>query len=321
MSEAVAALPVARTMNWATKEEADRLGVGGQGTRKWAYRWIEEHVRSLQGIRTLADLGGGGLDSELCNRLCRCAEKVLVIDRLGTGGTKGNITQVLLDMEQKLDGLEDHAIDVVVSASAIEHLTAAGQVHIFSEIQRVLSPGGVFCGTVSYITRLTPGNAALIQGDPVFASIGSALFAPFDARRGLENAPLLKPMYEPLDWSLFPGFPGFEERRLLDNGGLVSDTIGSYGNVRVRPEVDALKLKWFELGLFLVRAPGPDSPRGTHTAAPLVQNNLRVQYDAAGSLEQLPPLSLRQRARAAWRMLTKGTFHSKYWHNSQDRRR
>src|SRR5207342_1538327 len=74
-------LPVVRSLCWATHEEAERLGVGGAGTRHWAYRWIEEHVRHLARVDVLADLGGGGLDAELCKRLAPYAGRVLVIDQ------------------------------------------------------------------------------------------------------------------------------------------------------------------------------------------------------------------------------------------------
>ena len=168
-------MPVARTLVWGTHEEAEGLGVAGQGTRKWAYRWIEEHVRSLPQVSALADIGGGGVDSELPNRLVRFADRVLVVDRMGDGGRRGNIRQVLTELEEGIDGIDDESLDVVVSTSAIEHLTAGGQTNVFAEIERLLRPGGIFCGTVSYVTRLDSEALALIHRDSLFEAIESNL--------------------------------------------------------------------------------------------------------------------------------------------------
>jgi hypothetical protein len=104
---------------------------------------------------------------------------------------------------------------------------------------------------VSYITRLTDDVVRLLQSDPAFERIGSSVHARFDARACLECAPALRPPFEPLSWSHFPGFPGFDERMLLTSDALISQFVGSYGTIRVLQEVDALKLSWYEMGLFL----------------------------------------------------------------------
>jgi SAM-dependent methyltransferase len=247
-------LPVTRTLCWATHEEAERLGVAGQGTRYWAYRWIEEHVRHMAPIGVAADLGGGGVDSVLCSRLSPHARRVLVIDKMGQSRRRGNIEEASIDLEQGLRGLGDASIDLFVTASSIEHLTAEGQRRLFTEIERTLKPDGVFCGTISYITRLDAGVLELLQSDPVFEQVGSSVLAPFDLRACLSAAPRLRPPYAPSDWSRFPGYAGFDESWLLNNDVLVAGQVGSYGTVRCLPEVDALALKWFELGLFLRKA-------------------------------------------------------------------
>ncbi len=154
--------PVARTICWGTHEEAYRLGVGGHGTRKWAYRWIEEHVKSLGKVQTIVDLGGGGIDSILCNILSPYAERVLVVDQGGAGKSRGNIHELVADFEDGVYEIPNDSVEIIVSASSIEHLTKLGQELIFSEIQRILMPGGVFCGTISYVTRLDARALALI---------------------------------------------------------------------------------------------------------------------------------------------------------------
>jgi SAM-dependent methyltransferase len=244
-------LPVARSLCWGTHEEAERLRVAGQGTRKWAYRWIEEHVRQLAPVGVLADIGGGGVDSVLCNLLSAHAAQVLVLDQFAQQRVKGNIRDVAVDLEHGFSGLADDSVDVFVSASSIEHLTARGQQNVFAAIERVLKPGGVFCGTVSYVTGLDPDVIRLLNRDPVFAQTGSSIYARFDAQECLAGAKRMRPPYPPPAWSLFPRFDGFDEQLLLTNDALIADFIGSYADVRCLPEVDALRLRWYEMGLFL----------------------------------------------------------------------
>jgi SAM-dependent methyltransferase len=183
--------------------------------------------------------------------LSRFAVEVLVVDRVNQGRRDANLREVALNLEEGLQPFADNSIDVVVSASSIEHLTAAGQRRTFAEIQRVLKPAGVFCGTISYITRLSADVIRLIQSDPIFEQTGSSVQARFDANACLESAPALRPPFAPSSWSHFPGFAGFDEEVLLGSETLISQFVGSYDSVRVLPEIDALKLLWYEMGLFL----------------------------------------------------------------------
>jgi SAM-dependent methyltransferase len=156
-----------------------------------------------------------------------------------------------VNLEQGLTEFPDRSVDVFVSTSSIEHLTPDAQKTVFAEMQRVLRPGGVFCGTISYITRLTDDTVELLQRDPAFEQSGSSVFGSFDARACLEAAPLLRPAFPPASWARFPGFDGFDEEALLRDDTLIADFVGSYGNVRLLPEIDALRLAWYEMGLFL----------------------------------------------------------------------
>jgi SAM-dependent methyltransferase len=244
-------LPVARTLCWATHEEAARLGVAGDGTRQWAYRWIEEHVKALAPVGVIADIGGGSADAVLCGRLAGYAQRVLVIDQTNQRRRRGNIEEIAIDLEHGLPAIADESVDVFVTASSIEHLTGAAQRRLFAEVERALKPNGVFCGTISYITRLDDEVLGLLQHDPVFEQTGSSVLARFDARACLSASPRLKPPFVPMFWSTFPGFEGFDERSLMSNAALVAGRVGSYGAVKCLPEVDALALAWYEMGLFL----------------------------------------------------------------------
>jgi len=176
---------------------------------------------------------------------------MLVVDKFSTGRRKSNIRETAIDLEEGLTGIKDASVDLFVTASSLEHLTANGQRRVFADVERALKPGGVFCGTVSYITRLDSRAIQLIQSDPVFEQIGSMVHARFDLRACLQSAARLQPLFPPPDWSAFPGFDGFDESRLLDSAAFISGQVGSYGQVRCLPEVDALQLKWFEIALFL----------------------------------------------------------------------
>ena len=244
-------LPVARSLCWATHEEAERLGVAGAGTRQWAYRWIEEHVKHLAPVGVLADIGGGGIDSALCTRLAPYARRVLVLDQMGEARRRGNVEEVIIDLEQGLPDLASDSVDVFVTASSIEHLTADGQRHLFAEVERTLKPGGIFCGTISYITRLSEDVLRILRSDPVFEQTGSSVRSPFDLNACLAVSPHLQPPFAPLSWSQFPGFDGFDESWLMANPALVSGQVGSYGEVRCLPAVDDLRLQWYEVALFL----------------------------------------------------------------------
>jgi SAM-dependent methyltransferase len=244
-------LPVARSLCWATHEEAERLGVAGAGTRQWAYRWIEEHVKHLAPVGVLADIGGGGIDSALCTRLAPYARRVLVLDQIGEARRRGNVEEVIIDLEQGLPGLASDSVDVFVTASSIEHLTADGQRRLFAEVERTLKPGGIFCGTISYITRLSEDVLRILRSDPVFEQTGSSAGGRVSINACLSGAPRLRPPFPPISWSQFPGYEGFDETRLMTNDALICGIVGSYGTVRCRPEVDALKLAWYEVGLFL----------------------------------------------------------------------
>jgi SAM-dependent methyltransferase len=202
-------------------------------------------------VGVLADIGGGSVDSALCNMLSPCAERVLVLDQLADGQQKGNIRGAAIDLEEGLGALTDNSVDVCVTASSIEHLTARGQENVFAAVERVLKPGGVFCGTVSYITRLDPDVLRLLNSDPVLARTGSSVHARFDARACLAGVRRLRLPYPPPAWSHFPAFDGFDECMLLGNDALIADFVRSYGTIRVLPEIDALRLCWYEMGLFL----------------------------------------------------------------------
>jgi len=243
-------------LTWGTIADAVRLQCQ-KYSRHWAYAWIEERVAKIQAdgrISRIADLGGGGIDSHFADRLSRYADEIQIVDKFGNDGeTKGNIRQIVCDMEKGLSVLTDASVDIIVSASALEHLSVEGQREVFREIARVLKPHGYFCGTVSYITRLTDHVIALIKADPVFRDLGCDIFGAVDVRDNLVCAGIRS--LDGIDPSRFPGFSDFSESTLLEDETLLYDVTGSYGDVRCTKEVDALRLKNFECGIFFQKTP------------------------------------------------------------------
>jgi len=211
-------------------------------------------VKSLENIHSIVDLGGGGIDSEFAQLMSARADSYVVVDAMGENRSHGKMRQVIWDMENGLQGIfPDNSIDVFITASTIEHMSAIGQKRIFEEVERALRPGGIFCGTISYFTCLTPAVLELVKSDPVFLQVGSPIYSTFNACECTKDLRSLKVPFPPVSWELFPGFDGFNERKLLDNSALLFNYVGSYGNVKVKPEIDALKMKWFEMGFFLVK--------------------------------------------------------------------
>lgn len=233
---------------WGNQKDIERLGVQ-QYTRKWAYGWIIDWLRRIGRVETIADFGGGEISGYFASRLAHYADTVLVVDQFGRDGEqKGNIRQVVADMSRKITALPDASIDVVVTASAIEHMLQNGQINVFAEINRVLKPGGFLCGTISYVTNLTPENIAILRQEPMAEITGSPQGDPIDLATLLAAAPKL---LLPDSLENFPGYKNFSESTLLADQNLTYDIAGSYSDVKCRPETDALRLKWYELALLL----------------------------------------------------------------------
>ena len=243
---------VEQTICWGTATQAARLGCRGADTRAWAHAWIRRHMEALS-LEQMAVLdAGSGLSNPLLRWYRPRVRHAYLVDLLAEPREMGNTTILRANLEKGIP-LPDASVDLVTSASSIEHLSASGQARFMAEAQRILRPGGVVAMTVSYVFGLDERALTLLSSDPALIATGCPISARLDLRRMLEAAPLLASPQAP-DWARFPGFEGFSERALLDDPELLFDRIGSYGDVRCLPETDALNLRWAEIGIYLVKS-------------------------------------------------------------------
>jgi SAM-dependent methyltransferase len=242
---------VQQTICWGTKTEAARLGRRGADTRWWAHAWIRCHMEALR----LAELrvldAGSGLSNRLLDWYRPRVGHAYLLDFLAPPGQDGNTTIIQADLEKDIP-LADASVDLVTSASSIEHLSANGQSRFMFEAQRLLRPGGILVMTVSYVLGINDRALEIFSRDPALAGSGCNISTRLDIRRLLEAAPKLRCPVEP-EWSRFPGFEGFSEDIVVSNPDILFDRIGSYGDVRCLAETDALGLRWAGIGMYLVK--------------------------------------------------------------------
>jgi SAM-dependent methyltransferase len=194
---------------------------------------------------------GSGLSNPLLDWYRPRVKQAFLIDFLAPASTVGNCTVLRADLEQGIP-LPDESVDIVTSASSVEHLSARGQELFMAEAQRILRRGGRVVMSVSYVFGLDEAALDVLARDPVLAGTGCQLAAPLDLRRLLEAAPRLRCPGKPR-LERFPGYPGFAEAAILRDDDLIFDRVGSYADVRCRPETDALGLRWAEIGVYLVK--------------------------------------------------------------------
>jgi len=242
---------VRRTICWGTKREAASLGWPQAGTRWWAHAWIRRHMEGVRLSEFRVLDAGSGLSNPLLDWYRPRARHAYLVEFLAEPREEGNTTILQANLEKGIP-MPDESVDLVTSASSVEHLSANGQSLFMSEAQRLLRPGGLVIMTVSYTLGLDDRALGILSRDPALARTGCTINARLDLRRMLEAAPNLHCPEEP-EWSSFPGFQGFSEGAILDNPGIIFDRVGSYGDVRCMPETDALALPWAEIGMYMVK--------------------------------------------------------------------
>jgi len=242
---------VRRTVCWGTVSQAKQLGEMGDSTRKWAHAWIRHHMQRRNLARTEVADAGSGLSNPLLDWYRPQVKRAYLIEFLAEPSVNGNTTILRADLEKGIP-LPDESADLVTSASSIEHLSQAGQLLFMTEAERVLRRGGIMVMTVSYIFKLTPEALRLLSSDPALVGTGCTISTRLNLQKMLAAAPRLA-CPSPPDWRMFPGFEGFSEDSVSGDPDIILDKIGSYGDVRCLPETDALRLRWAEIGLYLVK--------------------------------------------------------------------
>jgi SAM-dependent methyltransferase len=239
--------PAPPAIEWGTKSDATRLGVEHR-TRYWAHAWVRERMSRLPLHKMSVVDAGSGTSNPLLDWYRPKVKYAYLLD-LSPPSQGDNWELINCDLERPLP-FRDEFVDLITSVSSIEHLSAAGQLLFMSEAQRILKPNGSLIMTVSYTCGLTPHALALIASDPVFEATGCSLKGKVNLKEMFDRAPLLA---DGIRADSFPGFAAFSEEWLLLQPDIIFDYVGSYGNVRCLPEVDALRLPWAEIALHFTK--------------------------------------------------------------------
>lgn len=244
-------LTVHRTICWGTHSEARRICPKHFGTRRWAHAWVRRHMETLPlGELEVLD-AGSGLTNRLLDWYRPQVKHAYLLDFLLEPRVKGNTSIVRADLEAGIP-MPDASVDMVTSVSSIEHLSGQGQVLFLREAQRVLRPGGIVAMTVSYLIGLDTAKINVLSSNPVLQMEGFTIGTKLSLRRMLDAAPSLSPP-EPPDWSQFPGYDGFSEKRLLSDPDIILDTVHINDSYPSAAEVNALDIHWAEIGILLVK--------------------------------------------------------------------
>lgn len=195
---------------------------------------------------------GSGLTNRLLDWYRPRVKHAYLLDFLLEPRVEGNTSIVRADLEVGIP-MPDESVDLVTSVSSIEHLSGNGQVLFLREAQRVLRPGGMVAMTVSYKIGLDEGKKRILSTNPILRSEGFTISTELNLRDMLQSAPLLSPPEIP-DWSLFPGYDGFNSERLLTDRDIILDTMRLDPALPTADDVNSLNVRWAEIGIFLVKS-------------------------------------------------------------------
>ncbi len=240
-----------QTICWGTHAEAKRICPRALGTRRWAHAWVRRQMEPLELRETRVLDAGSGLSNRLLDWYRPRVQHAYLLDFLVDSRVEGNTSIVRADLEQGIP-VPDASVDLVTSVSSVEHLSATAQVLFFREAQRVLRPGGAVVMTVSYLLGLNSQVLQVLSSHPLLRSEGFSISAGLNLKTMLAAAPSLRAP-EPPDWGRFPGFDGFSEEALLADNDVIFDTVHVNDDLPSASQVNALNIRWGEIGVFLVK--------------------------------------------------------------------
>lgn len=240
---------------WATHDDARRLACPRPVTADWGHAWIRDQLEAAGGVdgRVLADLGSG-VDHPLMAWYLGRARLALLVDLHNPGRDHPRAAVLRADLERPLP-IPDASVDVVVSASVLEHLSESGRTLQMREIQRILRPGGRAVLTVSYLFPLDEHAVRTLARDPWLNAHGNTISSRLSVRTMIEACPRLR-LARPADLSGFPGY-GARDEAIGARDDLLTMELRDSDWATFAPETNALAIRWGEIGLHLVREDEP----------------------------------------------------------------
>jgi SAM-dependent methyltransferase len=240
---------------WATVDDTRRLACPRPFTADWGHAWIRDQLEAAGGVDgcILADLGSG-VDHPLMAWYLGRARLALLVDLHNPGRDHPRAAVLRADLERPLP-IPDASVDVVVSASVLEHLSERGRTLQMREIQRILRPGGRAVLTVSYLFPLDEHAVRTLARDPWLNAHGNTITSRLSVRTMLEACPRLH-LAQPADLSGFPGC-GARDEAIGARDDLLTMELRDSDWATFAPETNALGVRWGEIGLHLVREEDP----------------------------------------------------------------
>jgi len=237
-----------KSLLWATTRDARLLGMA-KNSLDWGHCWIIKHLENMSLYdKILVDLGSGPsrLIIEFYKQRVRHAYQ---IDLLNTGLPSEGISVLQSDLEKPLP-LPDSSIDIVVGTRFFEYLTVKGRLLQIKEIERILRPGGKAFLTMLYILNLDDHLLKVLSKDSKLIEQNCSISEQLNIASMLESSANFR-FDDKLDLSLFPGFDGFSENRVLNIPGLITYSLRDLKYSKSVSDSDRLKIRCAEIGIVL----------------------------------------------------------------------
>jgi SAM-dependent methyltransferase len=191
----------------------------GPGTPKhWAYPWVVTRAALAPGMLAI-DLGCGAWSGLAACVHRRTGALAVGLDAEFVPDDSPGVRHVIGDVARV--PFPDAFFDRVFSVSVLEHVPPESRAAAWSEIFRVLRPGGLAVLAIDWVFRLTPTLARQLATSEQLARLGSRIFGNHDFAALLRAASPVAAPVEPIDPAFLPGSPEFDEERLLADPDLL----------------------------------------------------------------------------------------------------
>jgi len=237
-----------RPLQWATAGGARWLGAD-PGTDDWGQAWT---IRQLERLslydRILVDLGPG-VSNPVMEYYRRRVRHAYQMDKWHPPVPTERTSVLEHDLEEALP-LPDESVHVVISICLFEHLSPEGRQLQMGEIERILRPGGKAFLIMRYPLDPEGRGTEALSREPALFKPGSRITSRLNVREMLGAAPCLT-LHGECDSALFPGFDGFQEKRVLKIPGLLTCPLTDLQGEQQIPETQARNIRLGEIAIAL----------------------------------------------------------------------